>query len=207
MATARHHYADLSLVCQSSLSIMSERNWSRNIMRQKNNVVFLQISSQVSTKRSSRRVLKPLGRASRPQNDDLFLLQHRIDLGFAGGDGVTSAGSSNAALLRRGADWIFCSAPSLASNQLSTGLATVAAARSRAAVFPRNTASSSSARATSLLTVNARLARTCHPSPQSGLVMPIVSLSLVTRKASACGLAIDASNVDSCLLCTKDDPR
>ena len=46
MATARYHYADLSLVCQSSLSIMSERNWSRNIMRQKNNFVFLQISSQ-----------------------------------------------------------------------------------------------------------------------------------------------------------------
>ena len=39
MATARYHYADLSLVCQSSLPIMSERNWSRNIMRQKTNFV------------------------------------------------------------------------------------------------------------------------------------------------------------------------
>ena len=55
-------------------------------MRQKTNFVFLQISSQVWTKRSNRRVLKRLGQASRPQNDDLFLLQHRIDLGFAGGD-------------------------------------------------------------------------------------------------------------------------
>jgi len=67
---------------------------------------------------------------------DRFLLQHRIDLGFTGGDGVTSSGRSNAALLRHGADWIFCSAPSSSANQLPTGLATVAAARSRAAVFP-----------------------------------------------------------------------
>jgi len=98
-------------------------------MRQKNNFVVTQISSQESTKRSNRRVLKRLGRASRPQNDDLFLLQHRIDLGFVGGDGVTSSGRSNAALLRRGADWIFSSAPSSSSNQLPTGLATVAARR------------------------------------------------------------------------------
>jgi hypothetical protein len=128
MATARYHYADLLLVCQSSLSIMSERNSSRSIMRQKSNFVFIQISSQVSTKRSNRRVLRRLGRASRPQNN-IFLLQHRIDLGFVGGDGVTSAGRSNASLLRRGADWIFCSAPSSSSNQLPTGLATVAARR------------------------------------------------------------------------------
>jgi len=73
MATARYHYADLSLVCQSSLSIMSERNWSRNIMRQKSNFVFIQISSQVLTKRSNRRVLKRLGRASRPHDNDRLL--------------------------------------------------------------------------------------------------------------------------------------
>jgi hypothetical protein len=84
-------------------------------MRQKNNLVFLQISSQVLTKRSNRRVLKRLGQASQPQNDDLFLLQHRIDLGFAGWGRGTSAGRSNS-LLRRGADWIFCSAPSSASG-------------------------------------------------------------------------------------------
>src|SRR5262245_36735724 len=43
MATARHHYADLPLVCQSRLSIMSEQYSSRNIMRQRNDLVFLQI--------------------------------------------------------------------------------------------------------------------------------------------------------------------
>jgi hypothetical protein len=92
-----------------------------NIMRQKNNL-FLQISSQVLTKRSNRRVLKRFGQASQSQNDDLFLLQHRIDLGFAGWERGTSGGRLNASLLRRGADWIFCSAPSSASNQLPTGL-------------------------------------------------------------------------------------
>jgi hypothetical protein len=125
------HYAELPLVCQSSLSIMSERNSSRNIMRQKNNSV---LPSQVWTKWSNRRVLKRPGQASRPQNDDLFLLQHRIDHGFAGWGG-TSAGQSNASLLRRGADWIFYSAPSSALNQLPTGLVTVSAPRSRTAVF------------------------------------------------------------------------
>jgi hypothetical protein len=96
---------------------------------------FSCVVAQVLTMRSNRRVLKRPGQASRPQNDDLFLLQHRIDPDFAGWSRVTSAGRSNASLLRRGADWIFYSAPSSASNQLPTGLATVAAARNRAAVF------------------------------------------------------------------------
>jgi hypothetical protein len=113
-------------VCRSSVSeaFRSCPNEIRrgNIMRQKNNLVYLQISSQVLTKRSNRRVLKRSGQASQPQNDDLFLLQHRIDRGFAGWERGTSAGRLNASLLRRGADWIFCSAPSSASNQLPTGL-------------------------------------------------------------------------------------
>jgi hypothetical protein len=114
---------------------MSERNSSRKHHEAEKQLGIPPISSQVLTKRSNRRVLKRLGQASQPQNDDLFLLQHRIDLGFAGWGRGTSAGRSNASLLRRGADWIFCSATSSASNQLPTGLATVAAARSRAAVF------------------------------------------------------------------------
>src|SRR5262245_2592207 len=136
-------------------------------MRQKSNFVFLQISSQVLTMRSNRRVLKRPGQGSRPQNDDLFLLQHRINLDFAGWGRVTSAGRSNTSLLRRGADWIFCLAPSSAANQLPTRLQQWRRQEAEPRSSPRNTASSSSARATSSLTVKARLARTRHPSPRA----------------------------------------
>ena len=75
MATARHHYADLPLVCQSRLSIMSERYSSRNMMKQKNDLVFLQISPQMRTNWPNQVGSETAG--ARPQ--------HRIDLGFAGG--------------------------------------------------------------------------------------------------------------------------
>jgi hypothetical protein len=69
-------------------------------MRQKNNFVFLQIPSQVLTKRSTRRVL------TRPHNDDRFLLQHRIDLVFAGWGRVTSAERSNVAIAMWSGDFL-----------------------------------------------------------------------------------------------------
>jgi hypothetical protein len=109
MATARHNYADLPLVCRSALSmIMSKRNPPRHIMRQKSDFALLKIAPHEAAGAS-------LSTAER----DRFLLQHRIDLGFAGGGFVASAEPSNAALLRRGADWIFRLAPS-SSNQLSS---------------------------------------------------------------------------------------